>query len=120
MTVIEPNELLTKQTMQKIGLINYNITVISINEFLQYGSNSDVIIIDEYDSIMADSPYTVFNGTLNGVWSLASKKAIAFSATSQPEIERLVSNCIIKPKLLRFKSEYEMVHGTSPIQDGVI
>ena len=45
---------------------------------------------------------------------------IAFSATSVPEVERLVNNCITEPKFLKFVSEYELIHGSSPIQEGHI
>ena len=42
---------------------------------------------------------------------------IAFSATSSVSYERLINNCICTPTILKFKSEYEMVHGTSPVTD---
>ena len=42
---------------------------------------------------------------------------IAFSATSSVPYERLINNCICTPTVLKFKSEYEMVHGTSPVTD---
>ena len=45
---------------------------------------------------------------------------IAFSATSVPEVERMVNNCISEPNVLRFISEYELIHGSSPIQEGHI
>ena len=45
---------------------------------------------------------------------------IAFSATSSQGFERMVSNCIAPPKVLRFKSEYELVHGSSPVQEAII
>ena len=44
----------------------------------------------------------------------------AFTATSSPAYERLLNNCIGTPKVMRFKSEYEMVHGTSPVQEAII
>ena len=45
---------------------------------------------------------------------------IAFSATSNTSYERFVNNCITKPTILKFKSEYEMVNGASPISDATI
>ena len=42
---------------------------------------------------------------------------IAFTATSSLSYERFVVNCIGKPKVLKFKSEYELVTGVSPIQE---
>lgn len=36
------------------------------------------------------------------------------------EVERLINNCICKPRILKFVSEYELIHGSSPIQEGNI
>ena len=47
-------------------------------------------------------------------------KVIAFSATSTASIERVIANNISKPTVIKFLSEYEMVNGTSPIQDAII
>jgi hypothetical protein len=51
---------------------------------------------------------------------LKGKKVIAFSATSSISYERLINNIISRPLTLRFKTEYELIHGTSPIQDASI
>jgi hypothetical protein len=45
---------------------------------------------------------------------------IAFSATSTPSIERVITNNVTKPTVIKFLSEYEMVNGTSPIQDAIV
>jgi len=74
-----------------------------------------VVILDEYDAIMEGHPFHVHDGGLNGMWQFAGRLVIAFTATSSPQHERLVSNTIGLPKVLRFKSEYELVNGTSPI-----
>jgi hypothetical protein len=58
----------------------------------------------------------IVHSKLNGLWSLKGKTVIAFSATSSPAYERLVHNCIAPPLPLRFKSEYELLNGTSPVQ----
>ena len=44
----------------------------------------------------------------------------AFTATSSVPYERLVNNCIARPTVLKFKSEYEMVKGVSPVTDAAI
>lgn len=120
MAIVEPNELLASQTTEKLSLIHYAITVYSIDDFYKHGTDSDVVILDEYDSIINQLPYAVTSNGLTGVWALKEKKVIAFSATSAPEVERVVSNCISMPKVLIFSSEYELIHGKSPIQDGKI
>ena len=45
---------------------------------------------------------------------------IAFSATSTPSIERVIENNISKPSIVKFKSEYEMVRGSCPIQEAIV
>ena len=74
------------------------------------------MIIDEYDIIMSHYPYDMYNSTMNGVWSLKNRKVIAlFSATSNNPVERFVNNCISQPTVLKFKSEYEVMNGMTPI-----
>lgn len=52
---------------------------------------------------------------ITGIWQFKGKKVIAFSATSSIPIERFVNNCIARPFILKFPSEYELIHGISPI-----
>ena len=73
--------------------------------------------MDEYDSILQSSPYLVMQQGMRGVWQLRGKKVFAFSATSSPSHERLVNNCIVKPKVLKFKSEFELANGSNPITE---
>jgi hypothetical protein len=116
-TVIEPNETLRYQTAEKLAFVDFGIQVVTIDYFYQYGTNDTIIILNEYDTIIDKNPYAVYNQQLAGVWNFRDKHVIAFSATSSASYERFVANCIVKPKMLKFKSEYELVHGTSPIQD---
>jgi hypothetical protein len=53
---------------------------------------------------------------LTGLWALKMKTVIAFTATTSPAHERVVHNCIAPPLVLRFSSEYELIHGISPVQ----
>ncbi len=119
-TVIEPNETLKNQTAEKLTQVHANIAVSTIEEFYDEGSKRDVIILDEYDSIVQDYPYAFTNQSINGLWNLKGRKVIAFSATSTPSIERVIANNVTKPTVIKFLSEYEMVNGTSPIQDAII
>ena len=45
---------------------------------------------------------------------------IAFTATSSVSYERLVYHCICPPTVLKFKSEFELVHGSAPVADPTI
>lgn len=113
--VVEPTEILKSQTAEKLTLVHAHIAVTSIEDFYEEGPKRDVIILDEYDTIVQEWPFVVGQQNINGLWTLKGKKVIAFSATSTPSIERVVSNNITKPTVIKFKSEYEMVSGSSPI-----
>ena len=63
-TVIEPSEHLRLQTADKLILVDYGVTVMSIDQFYQYGTKDEVLIIDEYDSVMIHHPYGFFNESL--------------------------------------------------------
>ena len=70
--------------------------------------------------IVNESPYKVQLKDVLGLWQLRNKQVFAFTATSSVPYERLVNNCITKPTVLKFKSEFEMVKGVSPVTDALI
>jgi hypothetical protein len=70
---------------------------LTIDFFYKFGCNDDIILIDEYDIIATDRPYTVCNSQVAGLWKLRLKNVIAFSATSSPAIEKFVNKCIGPP-----------------------
>ena len=86
----------------------------SIDQYYEFGSYDEIILVDEYDSLIDDKAYAVYNSTLNGIWQLKDKHVIAFTATSSLAYERLVNNCISKPLTLKFKSEFELINGVTP------
>lgn len=57
---------------------------------------------------------------IKGLWALRGKKVIAFSATSSTSYERFMGNVVKQPVVVKFKSEYELVHHTSPIADPAV
>ena len=118
--IVEPNETLMMQAAEKLALVDYSITVTSIQRLYEEGPWHEVIILDEYDSILQSSPYLVMQQGMRGVWQLRGKKVFAFSATSSPSHERLVNNCIVKPKVLKFKSEFELANGSNPITEAAV
>ena len=118
--VVEPTEELRLQTIDKLGVIDYSIDVLSIESYYMTGGACEVVILNEYDYLLASKPFSVAGDVINGLWQLRGKKVIAFSATSSTPVERMMGNCIAIPTVVRFKSEYEHVHGGSPITDPVI
>lgn len=101
-------------------MINYGIEVTSIDDFYKEGSKHDVIILNEYDLLINEHSYYEQQHGIKGLWQLKDRRVIAFTATSNTSYERFVNNCITKPTILKFKSEYEMVNGASPISDATI
>lgn len=114
-TVVEPNDTLRVQTAEKLGPVHYNITVTTVERLFQEGPWGDIIILDEYDALVDTHPYHAHGKVLSGLWQFKGRDVIAFSATSSSAFERLVANTIQAPKILRFKSEYELVNGVSPV-----
>lgn len=93
-TIVEPTDDLQQQTATMLTPLDYGITVVSIDQYYQYGSTDKLVIIDEYDEIMYHKSYGVFNEMINGVWQLKDKITYAFSATSSIPIERFVFKTI--------------------------
>ena len=58
-TVVEPNELLRVQTAEKLGFVHFNISVTTIDLLYQEGPWGDVIILNEFDTILNDAPYSI-------------------------------------------------------------
>jgi hypothetical protein len=101
-------------------VVDFGITITSIERLYQEGPWHEVVILNEYDHIIHQSPYYVQQQVVRGLWQLRDRKVSAFSATSSIPYERLVNNCITSATSLKFKSEYELVHGTSPVTDPTI
>ena len=81
---------------------------------------ADVILLNEYDLIVSEHPFEIRQKCIRGLWELKNRRVFAFSATSSPSHERLLNACICEPLVLTFKSEYEMVRGTSPNVDPIM
>lgn len=56
-TVVEPNELLRVQTAEKLGFVHFGISVTTIDALYQEGPWGEVLILNEYDTIINDAPY---------------------------------------------------------------
>ena len=100
--------------------MDYSINVVTVEQFLREPQRAEVVLINEYDVIINDTPMIVHSSSIKGLWSLREKQVVAFSATSSSSYERFVFNCIAPPTVLKFKSEFEMVHESSPIVDPLV
>lgn len=67
--------------------------------------------------ILQQFPYMLRDINITGLWSFKDKKVFAFTASSSIIYEKFINNCINKPKVLKFKSQYEFIHGITPIQE---
>ena len=66
--IVEPNDLLCNQTAEKLAVVDYNISVTTIERFYLEGPLHDVIILNEYDLIANQSPYMIQQSGLRGLW----------------------------------------------------
>jgi hypothetical protein len=80
-TVVEPNEHLRVQTTEKLAVVDYGIAVTSIDMLYREGPWGQVMILNEYDMIASDKPYSVQQQGIQGLWQLKGKQVFAFSAT---------------------------------------
>ena len=108
------------QSIAKLEALDYKLSFTSTQRLFEGPLAADVIILDEYDAMVAEQAYSVRHNCLRGLWELRGKIVFAFSATSSSSHERLLNSCINEPHVLRFKSEYEMVKGASPVVDPTI
>jgi len=67
--VVEPNEILMRQmTAEKLALVDYGITVTSIQRLFMEGPWHEVVILNEYDNILLEAPYLVQKQSVKGIW----------------------------------------------------
>lgn len=57
--IIEPNDTLKVQTSSKVGPIDYRISCITMDHFYKYGCEEEIVILDEYDSIVSEQPHSL-------------------------------------------------------------
>ena len=118
--VVEPTDALMQQAAEKLALVDYGITVTTMKRLYEEGPWTDVTILDEYDTIVEKSAYLVQQQGIRGLWQLRGKRVFAFSATSSISHERLLGSLLEPPTTVKLKSEYEMVHGVSPVGDASV
>ena len=117
---MEPTEQLMKQTAFKVAPIDYNVSVVTMEELYSAGHKFDVLILNEYDQVINSHAYCIIQWQIKGLGHLREKKVFEFSATTNSSYERFANNFIRRPNILKFKSEYEQVHGVNPIVEATV
>ena len=118
--IVEPTDQLRDQAAERLAVIDYTIAVTSIEQLYSEGQWHEVVILNEYNLILHHSPYMIQHPAIKGIWQLRGHRVIAFTATSSQPYERLVNNCIVPPVVLKFKSEYELIHDIAPVSDPTV
>jgi hypothetical protein len=118
--LVEPTNNLMMQSLLKLEQLDYKLKITTMRNLFEDPIVADVIILNEYDLIVSECSYEVRPKCIRGLWELKGRRVFAFSATSSKSHERLLNDCISEPKIMKFKNEYEMVRGTSPIVDPTI
>ena len=50
----------------------------------------EVIIVDEYDNVVVNNPFTVNLQGITGLWTMTNRKVFLFSATSNAGLEKII------------------------------
>ena len=111
--ILEPNDKLLRQTAEKLAIVDISIKITSIDKLYHERAWHEVVILDEYDSIILPIPYLVQHSGVKVILQLRGKKVFAFSAITSASNERLLNICIERPKVLKFKTENEPLHATN-------
>jgi hypothetical protein len=51
-----------------LGLVDFGISVSTINHVYQYGVRDQVVILNEFDILFDERPFMIYNNSLSGVW----------------------------------------------------
>ena len=73
------------------------------------------MIVNEHDTVIKNDSFRATTLGIQGLWMLENRTTFFFSATSSVDVERIINSSLKTPKVLSFKSEYEMVHNISSV-----
>jgi hypothetical protein len=51
-----------------LGLVDFDISVTTIDHAYQFGVRDHVVILNEFDILFDEKPYMIYNNSLSGVW----------------------------------------------------
>ncbi|KEJ82779.1 hypothetical protein OXYTRIMIC_244 [Oxytricha trifallax] len=118
--IIVPDQILKLQTQKFLQPLGIQLQIETIENFYKQKKTYDIMIIDEFDHITWKYPYYYHEGKMYGVWDLGLTRSYMFSATCDQGILRVLAQVCIQPKVLKFKSEYEILNDLSQDQGGDI
>ena len=101
-TIVEPNDNLTTQTLGLLNSLDYDLQVQSIEDFYEYNNSDEVVIVNEHDTIIKTNPFRVTTNGISGLWNFENRTIIFFSATSSVDFERIIKNTLKTPTVLSF------------------
>ena len=100
-----------------MGTLSFDLSITTISQFYETPLKDEVIVMDEYDQIVTRHAFHVAASGISGLWAFANRRMYAFSASSNRGVERIMYNVVERPQVLSFKSEYELIHGISAVEE---
>ena len=88
--------------------------------FYEFLPKDEVVIVNEYDQFIFSKPFLATHNGIQGLWSLANRKVLLFSATSHKGMERIVEEVLGKVVSLKFQSEFEILNRSGGATDGLV
>ncbi len=76
--------------------------------------------MDEYDFIIQNISFKTSPLGIAGIWNLTGRNVFFFSATSSKILERIIDKIFQDHKMIRFSSEFEIVHKCSNLEQGIV
>ncbi len=79
-----------------------------------------MIFLNEFDEVVVRSPFKACGGSIRGLWLLNNRKVFLFSATHSKSVEKILLGVFDDLSLLKFRSEFEIIHQTSSVAGSVV
>ncbi|KEJ82479.1 hypothetical protein OXYTRIMIC_473 [Oxytricha trifallax] len=108
--ILVPEKILKMQTQKFLQPLGIQLQIETIENFYITKRQYDILIVDEFDRITWKHPFYCHDGKLQGIWDIGLTRSYMFSTTCDQGIQRVLAQVCIRPKILKFKSEYEYLH----------
>ncbi|KEJ82398.1 hypothetical protein OXYTRIMIC_115 [Oxytricha trifallax] len=110
-TIVEPNIMLKSMVQDRLGVVIDNLRVMDIESYYKHQIKDDVLIIDEYDSVIEKKPFYSLGKSLTGLWAFSNKVVFMFSATKTRYHKYILQEVFENISEMKFLSEKQVASG---------
>ena len=65
-------------------------------------------------------PFLITDNGISGIWMLKNRITFLCTATSSRGLEKILHQIVETPVVMKFPSEYELIHKVSPVEGATI